>query len=182
MTLTVTRAWRSSVQLDEEIGTGASGVLEFSNIPQNYRHLQISLMGRSDAAATSSSVHLTFETSPTAGAYNHQRLTGAAATAAASENVGASDFIHALTVPAASSTANLYGGGEIIIFEYTNTGMMKMVNAQQGGATNVATGAIVAAITTGVWESTDAISLIRLTLAAGNWTTLSRATLYGVPR
>lgn len=169
------------VKIAEVSGTGASGVLEFASIPPSFRNLIVSFIGRSSAAVTASNVQLTFETSPTAGAYDHQRVNAAAAVVSASENIGASDFIIAGIVAGASSTASVHGGGRIYLPEYANTGVFKVIGSHSFGAGSLGTGVIFAEIGTGVWESLTAINRIRLTLASGSWATTSRATLYGEP-
>jgi hypothetical protein len=168
-------------KLAEVSGTGASGVLEFSSISGAYRELLLVFFGRSDAAATASSVRLTFEAVPTAGAYDDQYMVATNATPGAAQNIGTSDFIFIGYVPAASSTANLYSSTEIRLTEYANTTTFKMARALAGGTTTIASGGFLTTFHGGVWESTAAIDRVRLTLSAGNWTTTTRATLYGLP-
>lgn len=163
-----------------QVGTGASGVLEFSSIPAGYRALIVELVGRSDAAAAAASARLTFETSPTAGAYDHQLLTTFGATLSASENVGASDWIALGFVPAGTSSANLHAAIAIELPEYANTGILKPVRVVGSGLTNLAANGLFTTQVAGVWESTAAIDRVRLVLASGNWTTSTVARLYGL--
>lgn len=169
------------VKLGEVAGTGASGVLEIASIPAVFRSLEIHLIGRSDTAATSASVRMTFETSPTAGAYNHEQLLASATSVTGAENIGASDHITTAAVPAASSSASVMTAARILILDYANTGIFKTVLINSAEPTNIATSAIFLRHMAGCWESTAAISRVRLTLSAGNWTTASRMTIYGIP-
>jgi hypothetical protein len=162
-------------------GTGASGVLEFASIPSTYRSLMVIVTGRSDGAVAGTDIRMTFETSPTAGAYDYQRVRGLATAVTANENIGASDWIEVGTVPGNAATANAYGGAHILIPEYATTGMFKPVRSNALTVTIITSGGIGNDDITGVWESTAAIDRIRLTLGSGNWTTTSRATLYGIP-
>lgn len=165
----------------EAVGTGASGVLEFTGIPASFRNLVVSFVGRSTAAADYATVQLTFETSPTAGAYDHQNILGQAGVASAGENIGASNSIEAGYLAANTSSANVHGGGRIYLPEYANTGIFKAVSIVTHGGSSLVTARILTEVVAGIWESTAAIDRIRLTLSGGSWTTTSRATLYGEP-
>jgi len=166
-------------KIAEVSGTGASGVLEFSSIPSSYRSLRVIWMGKSDAA-TPPGLRLTFETSPTAGAYNNQTLQVSASTTTVSENLGTSDFIQAGVV-SSNVTANIVASGDILLPEYANTSVFKTALCLNSGADVLSTGNFFFRNVAGLWESTAAINRIRLTLSSGSWTTTSRATLYGVP-
>jgi len=163
-------------------GTGASGTIEFSSIPQIYRALQLHVCGRSDAAgAAGASIWATFESSPTAGAYNTQRTIFSATTSSLSEQLGTVDRVDCGAVPTAGSTANLYSGVIITIPEYRNTSMWKNVVTHSGSVTDLSSGGLSVRTNYGVWESTAAIDRIRLALSTGNWTTATRVTLWGLP-
>lgn len=178
-----TSAWGyyGAVLLDSKTGTGASGVIEFSSINQNFGSLLLVGDGRSDTAATSSSVGMTFETSPTAGAYNHVIVFGSQAGFGGSDNFGATDSINAGLVPAASSTANLYGSIQVLIPNYANTTKFKTTQGTNTDFREISATNFYLRQVGGCWESTAAIDRIRLTLAAGNWTALSHFKLYGLP-
>ena len=178
-----TSSWdyHTVVRLDQQSGTGASGIITFSTVNANFRNLIIRGVGRSDNASHAVTARLSFESSPTSGAYDHQRAFAFATTLQADENIGAADYITIGVFPGSTSTSNLYGSATIEIPEYANTSIFKPVQIQSGGQTHLGTGEIVTAMVSGVWESTAAISTIRLVLSAGNWTTASRFTLYGEP-
>lgn len=178
-----TSAWGYSqmVKLAEIAGTGASGVLEIASIPATFRTLEIHLIGRSDTAATSTGVRMTFETSPTSGAYNHEQLLASSTSVSSAENIGASDFITVAAVPAASSSANVMTAARILIPDYANTGIFKTTISTASEPTTIATASIFIRQMAGLFEATAAISRVRLTLSAGNWTTASRMTIYGIP-
>lgn len=174
---TVTR-----LKIGEAVGTGASGVLEVASIPGTYRALYGTLDGgRSDASGHSFTVRMTFETSPTAGAYDHQRLFVAATSLNADENIGTSDFLNVGLVPGSTSTANLTASIAFEIPGYASTTPMKIITSRNGGATNLATGEIFVIHTTGVYEVASAISRVRLTLSSGNWPATARLTIWGDP-
>lgn len=160
-------------------GTGASGVLEFSSIPATYRSLVLHLVGKgTDGSAQV--IRLTFESSPTSGAYDNQTLVALNTSFSGAENIGANDFITLGTAPG-NATANLFSAGEILLPEYANTSMFKCSLSRLADFRAISSANLAFFNTVGLWESTAAIDRIRLTLAAGSWTTTSRATLYGIP-
>lgn len=167
--------------LGQASGTGASSVISITGIPATYRSLVIHISGRTDAATTATAIRLTFEASPTVGAYFHQLLRGNNVTTSASQNAGSSDFLGIASAPGASSTASLYGMAIVTIPEYANTSMKKNVISQTAAASNLATGELYIDNVSGFWNATTAISAIYLTLASGNWTAASRVSVFGAP-
>lgn len=170
------------VKLGEATGTGSATYLEVSSISGAYRSLYIEVDGgRSDTAATAVGVVMTVESSPTAGAYDGQRVYGANTTVTGDENIGAADNINCGSVPGASSSANLAGAIAIRIPGYASTGYFKSAIIDSASPTNIASGALFRFANMGVIELTAAISLVRLTLGSGNWTATSRMTVWGLP-
>lgn len=178
-----TSAWGyyGAVLLDEKTGTGASGVIEFSNINQNFGSLLLIGDGRSDTAATNVINALTFETSPTSGAYNAIVTVATGSSTVVAETIGSVDYIPGGVFPGASSTANLSSAVRLEIANYANTTRFKTVMGQNAEFRAISSGNINVRSIAGCWESTAAIDRIRLTLAAGNWTTSSHFKLYGLP-
>lgn len=167
------------VKIGEAVGTGASGTLEVV-VPASYSELQISWVGRSDAAGTAGAgARLTFETSPTAGAYDYEQLGAAATTATAVEVLGTVDAITVGAVPTAGNTANLVSSGKVWIPGYAGSGW-KVATAGGGAAIDITTGTLGVRAVAGVFESTGAIARVRLTLSTGNWTAVSKLVVYGL--
>lgn len=170
-------------RIAELVGTGSSGVLEFANIPQYYRDLELILCGRSTAAIAVDAGQMTFETSPTSGAYNTQRYYGFGSSSGADEVIGIESWIRTVGFPGALSPANLSRTLHAFIPDYARTDMFKHVGAYDAGgegASPLATNGLVIAYVNGLWESTAAIDRIRVLLTTGNWTTSTRAVLYGI--
>lgn len=163
-------------------GDGVSGVLEFTNIPQSYRHLNVVLSGRTTANVLLSScaLWLTFETSPTAGTYNRQYVQGSKTTVSASEDLGVTDAIFLMNMPGSDSPANLHRGTNLHVYEYAKTDVFKNALSLVVGGIQILDTGFPTTLVNGVWESTAAINRIRLSLGSGAWTTTSRASLYGV--
>lgn len=174
--------YHAPVKLGSASGTGASGVIEFTSIPAVFKHLLVRVTGRSDAAGTAGTeLRLTFESSPTAGTYDHEQISAVNTTVSASQNVGTSDYILCGLFPTAGATSTLAGYAAIEIGDYTNTSIYKPVLVTGAALLELTSGSLQYKQAVGVWESTLAIDRVRLTLQSGNFATLSRATLYGVP-
>lgn len=165
--------------IDTQIGTGASGVLTFSSIPATFRELELTIVGRSDTAATNIGLRIAFNSDSTAAHYFDQQIQVSNTILASSENLGANGYISAGNVAGASSTANVYTMHKVWLPEYANTSIFKPIQILQGGALSAATGLVLGRTINGVFESTSAIASMTLTLASGNWTTVSKATLKG---
>jgi hypothetical protein len=169
------------LKIAEVSGTGASATIEFTSIPATYRSLEIHLVGRSTNASGFNSVTLTFESSPTAGSYNHQRFVAFGTSTAAQENIGATSSILVGTAPGSTAVAAAHGAVRISLIEYANTNVMKTSISHSLGVDTLASAGIGTDVNAGIWESTTAIDRVRLSIAAGSWTTTTRATLYGIP-
>ncbi len=177
-----TSAWgyNSPVKIGEVSGTGSSGVLEISGLPATFRELNVSLDGgrSTQTSATAAVVRMTFESTPTAGGYDNQRMLAGSTIVVGDENIGASDFINCGIVPAADSTVNVAGSLNISLPGYAGTSAFKTALVQNCGPAALTSGNLTALISAGVWESMAAITRVRLTLSAGNWTTGSRMTIW----
>jgi hypothetical protein len=161
-------------------GTGASGTLSFNPITGVYRQLWLVLYGRSDTAATSATVKIQLNGNSTGASYIYQLTRSSATVVSGVEAIGTQGWIHGGVVPGATSTANYYSQSQIWIDEYANTSNFKIVNVDAAGITNGASSGIIKDNVSGQFGSTAAVTQIDLVLTAGNWTTGSRATLWGM--
>ena len=178
----ITSSYGVMRKIAEVSGTGSSAVLEFSSIPAVYRSLMLQIVGRSTyTGAVSTGWRVTFETSPTSGSYHQQLLQVFGSTTQPIEQISLIDFLSAGVGPTADSTANWHASAIVHLPEYANTSIYKTLVAYGTGANDKSTGNLFFRFAGGVWESTAAIDRVRITQALGNWTTTSRATLYGVP-
>lgn len=169
------------LKIGEVAGTGASGVLEIAGIPSTYRSLMLQWVGRSTGAVTTDDARLTFETTPTPGAYAHQYMYATGTTFTAAQNPGTFNFISVGFLPGASSTANLHASGRIEVPEYANAAVHKTTIAHNAGFATLVGSVYYAMYVVGAFLALPAINRVRLTLNSGFWTTTSRMTLYGLP-
>jgi hypothetical protein len=153
-------------------GTGASAVLTFSSIPATYTHLQIRFNGLSSSNAT-----LTVRYNSDTGsnyAMHYLLGNGSSASAGAETTQTLMNLYGSVPLAAASSQT---GTSIIDILDYANTNKYKTLRSLTGYDSN---GSGFAVLTSGLWQSTSAITSITLTANAGNWTTTTTAALYGV--
>jgi hypothetical protein len=147
-------------------GTGSSGVFTFSSIPSTYTDIKVVLAG---TTSSNGSILLTFN-SDTATNYSLTSLAGSGTTASSGRgSTRANIFVPWFYGFFGSTQANLL----IDVMNYSNATTYKTALCRvntDGGVEAVV----------GLWRSTSAISTITLTTQAGNFTTATTATLYGI--
>lgn len=171
---------RGLSKIAEASGTGASGVITFSSIPATYRELEITVFGRGDTAATNVNCRMTINGNSTATDYDSEHGLASGISTTAVEHLGDVGYIDAGNFPAASSTSNLYSSTKLWLPEYANTSPWKVVQFLTSNLLTLLTGNLTPRFGAAAFESTAAISSLTFTLSAGNWTTASRITLWGM--
>ena len=150
--------------------TGAAGSITFSSIPATYTHLQIRLVlpGSSD-----SDVWMRFN-SDTGSNYASHRIYGDGSSAA----VGASSTSTKIDFGARSSASNTYPAPTIIdILDYKNTNKYKTSRSLFGWDAN---GSGYIMFSSGLWQSSSAITTILLLPQVGSFQAGTHAALYGI--
>ena len=156
-------------------GTGSSAVITFSSIPQDYRHLQIRYVGKN--TTNSNDVYITMN-GVSSGVYMSHRLWGNGTTVAVTPSGTASQtFIILTDALAISTTADCFGAGVIDILDYPSTTKNKTVRAIYGVSDAGAAGSN---LSSGLYAQTTAVSSLTFTTATGNFTSLTRFSLYGI--
>jgi hypothetical protein len=168
-------------RIAEISGSGSSGVLEFTSIPQMYRHLYIIASLKSTLAVDTDTVALTLEAVPTVGAYDSQYIETFTSVSGAAEHLGTPHNIELGYVSDShASNANVYSAFELWLPEYSRTDQFKTVLSVGIGAIRPVSGYMAQTFTTGLWESTAGVDRLRFTLLQANFTTESRIALYGI--
>jgi hypothetical protein len=159
-------------------GTGSSGIITFSSIPQEYKHLQIRGLARSTITGDDDADFLVTFNSDTAANYSIHALRGSGSSVASTGTASTT----AITIFRAgrrdTSSANTLGASIINIHDYSLTSKNKTLSAFAGNDDNDTTGDV--ALSTGSWMSTSAITSIEIKLASNNWTTQTQFALYGI--
>lgn len=158
---------------------GAVSDFTFSDIPQDYTHLQIRGIGRSSNAGNSFGWGYYIFNSDTAANYSSHILQGNGASATSASYTGATNGlqIRATDFARSGTTANTFGVTIVDILDYSNTNKYKTIRAIGGSDTN---GAGIVSLASGNWRSTSAITTIKITNQTDNWNQYSSFALYGI--
>lgn len=158
------------------LGTGSSGVITFSNIPQIYKHLQVRAILRGTASATANGTDMRFN-GDSGSNYTLHRLIGDGSAASADGYTSRTGAWLGLETDA-SATANIYAVCVTDILDYTNQNKYKTTRSLSGYDLN---GSGQFNFASAVWLNTSAIKSITINAAAsGNWTTATRISIYGI--
>ena len=159
------------------VGAGGSSSVTFSDIPGNYEHLQIRCIFQRTTAATFSSASIIFNSDTTNTNYARHDLYG---TGAATGSSGIATGSNTSKIIAYMGSGTAFGPGIVDILDYTNTNKYKVVRAL-GGVDNNGSG--LAALSSGMWLSTAAITSINMTFDSGATASqYSSFALYGIKR
>jgi len=156
------------------VPSGGLASITFSNIPQNYSHLQMRIMPRTTTATTDDNVVGTFN-GDTGGNYVTHYLSSAGTGSVQSAIVGTnSTVIFFGRQTGASSGANQFGVGVIDILDYNNPNKSKTLKSLSGWNSN---GSGQLWYWSGAWMNTNPITSISIT---GPFAENSHFALYGV--
>jgi hypothetical protein len=152
--VTPTAQYNSIATVSYASGTG--GDVTFTNIPTNYRHLQIRMFMRDTRAATDSTWFMQFN-GDTGNNYSYQGM-GANGSTISNVTSTSTNSMQGIT-SATSAGANRFGSAVIDIFDVNQTNKYKPVT-YQSGYTNNGSGNIYTIA--GSWLSTAAINSITI--------------------
>ena len=163
----------------------ATSTISFTSIPGTYKHLQLRMLGRSDATDTEDYYKIVFN-SDTSAVYSGHFYKGNGTTTQTSYLNGFA-FMYGLSFSAASNTAGNYSGAVIDIHDYTSTSRAKTVR-MFGGEDNAGTGggADDVRYMTGAWFPATNVAITSITLTVirtaqgGNFKEKSHFALYGI--
>jgi hypothetical protein len=154
-------------------GTGSSGVITFSSIPQDYKHLQLRYTAKNSSSATQMNITMNGITS---GVYIRHSLLGNGTAASSTASSTSQTAIQLVESMASSTTASAVAAGVIDILDYTNASKNTTIRALYGMRDNINR----VYLSSGLYNQTTAVSSLTLTASANNFATLSRFSLYGI--
>jgi len=166
------------------VGSGGAANVEFTSIPATYTHLQVRGIARANRATYGAdTMRLTFN-SDTGTNYASHRLLGDGSTAYANASTTQSyiqfgDSVGTNNGPGAGNV----GVSVVDILDYANTNKYKTVRVLAGVDVNgtVAGFGGVVGLTSGLWQSTSAITSIKLVVETGiNFLQYTTFALYGI--
>lgn len=169
----------------QTVGVGGASSITFSSIPSTYKHLQIRAIASSDRTGyVVNNYKMTFNGDTASNYRSHWIIGGYGTTPTAdSSNSGPEGFIY-MPTGTTSAASNIFTGMIIDVLDYTNTNKNKTSRNLMGYDVNgtSGTGSYGGAIsmTSGLWQSTSAISSITLAPESFNWIRYSSFALYGI--
>lgn len=168
-----------AVVLADVVLSASAGVIEFDNINQEFQHLELIAVVRSDAAAGITGSILRFN-GDSSGSYDNQVMDGSGTTVNANQGFGDSGITSAILVPS-SGGATLFGGSRLWIPDYRDTGKDQNVAAYSVAKVGTASGDMFVRSGAGFWRNGAAITKISLHSSPGSFVAGSRLTLAAYP-
>lgn len=160
---------------DTTLGASAATV-DFTSIPATFAHLMLVGLARGDTAAVTTSILLRFNGDAGA-SYAVELLQGSGAAASAAAATGGTSM-QLGSIAAATAADTVFTPVWCLIPNYLNTvaGKDALSLCYSAGGTQLVQ------LAGGHWPNLTAVNRITLLLAAGNFLTGTRFTLYGVPQ
>jgi hypothetical protein len=157
------------------VGAGGSNSIQFTSIPNTYKHLQIRYMARN--TASNFNAFLVTYNSDTSASYDWHILYGTGS-GVGNENGVTDTNIRFISIPG-GATPTAFNAGIIDILDYANTSKNKTMRVQSGIDTN-SQGYV--NMCSGLWRNTSAISTISITNISGgdNFVQYTHFALYGI--
>lgn len=159
--------------------SGTSAAVTFSNIPQNYKNLQVRMLAQETRATYGVGGFTMQYNSDTGSNYSQHLLYGDGASAIAAAGASQSSM---LTGYAGTNTGGTFSGVIIDILDYANVYKYKTSRSLFGVDLNGTVGGIggYVGMASGLWMNTAAITSIVLTPSFSPFTANSRFSLYGI--
>jgi len=154
-------------------GTGSSGTITFSSIPQTYKHLQVRMTSKTTISGSTTAIYLRLNGIST-GVYSQHILGGDGSSVQSGNGTSKTEIDYLL---GAGNSDSLVAAASILDFaDYASTSKNKTVRIFQGykGSGNRID------LSSGCYGQTTAISSINLSLFSGSFTALTRVSLYGI--
>ena len=155
------------------VGSGGASNIEFTSIPSGFTHLQIRLIN--DTSAGDVNIRAQFN-GDTGGNYSWHTLYGPGNGSAYSDFNGVSSTYYG-SFSRGGNGSGIFGASIVDILDYKNTNKYKTVRSLTGKDSN---GAGIMWLSSGLWQSTTAISSIKIFPESGNFNQYSQFALYGV--
>jgi len=158
------------------VDSSGASTITFSNIPQNYKHLQIRYIGRGSSSTVYS--RLRFNSDTSTNYYTHELYGGGGGSLGAQAYSGSSFNAIVLSGQGFTSASSTFNGGIVDILDYTSTSKNKTVKILEGFDAN-GSGAL--GLYSGLWSATPAaITTIEIIISSGTFSQYSHFALYGI--
>jgi large repetitive protein len=169
------------------VGSGGSSSISFTSIPSTYTHLQIRFIAQSNYTYPVDDAYIRFNSDTGSNYASHSLQGNGSAASAGSATSTTSEQIAYGTVGTTSGnqTTASWGAFVVDILDYSNTNKYKTTRTISGndcnGTGNASLGGRVG-LTSGLWQSTAAVTNIEIICALGarNFQEYSHFALYGI--
>ena len=161
------------------LSSGASSI-DFTSIPNTYKHLQIRGIARNNSTSANDLEGLLIQYNADTGSnYSWHALRGDGATASAAA-ASAQSYIYSGYHPSNGSTSNTFAAFVIDILDYSDTNKYKTQRVLGSVETNNSNNSQVT-LFSGNWRSTSAINSIKIySTSSRNFLQYSQFALYGI--
>jgi hypothetical protein len=164
-------------------GTGSSGTITFSSIPQTYKHLHIRcLVKDTNTTEAASPMYIWFNGDTSYTHYNHSIFGRGTGAPIAYNTADTAMYIMSAVITSSSTANNAFAPSIIDIPDYASTVKNKVVRAFSG-APNLGTNNVElrVALSSGLYPKTNAVESITLQSGISNtFTNTSKFALYGI--
>lgn len=157
------------------VGAGGAADVTFSSIPSGYTHLQVRMIVRTNEANTNQNFKLQMN-SDTGNNYSYHRIYGSG-TSAAADAASSNGYILLDRTAGNNATSSIFGTAVLDILDYANTNKYKTTRLL-GGVDLNGSGYIM--FSSGLWQSTSAITSLKIYPSTGSWVQYSHFALYGI--
>lgn len=154
--------------------TTAPTSIVFSSIPQTYKHLQIRWVAKS-SGSTGASSNMNITINGATSGYSEHEMVGNGTAVSSTNNFNQSDITLSRSIAQATTTGAV-SAGILDILDYSSTTKNKTIKAFYG-LTNVET---LVRLVSGLFGNTAAITNLTFTTGSGNFTNVTRFSLYGI--
>jgi hypothetical protein len=161
------------------VGAGGSASINFTSIPQTYKHLQVRYIARNTATGyvSGGATYMQFNGDTTVNYSFHDVRGDGSSTSSYGQPASGGNNVMYVNGQTGSGSSNtlIYGSAIIDILDYTNTNKNKTIKVFGGQDTS---GAGILDLDGGAWYSTSAITSIQIT--NGTFAQYSHFALYGI--
>lgn len=156
------------------VGSGGQDIVEFTSIPQTFKHLQIRFMFKNNDTGSFNNSPMRFNNA-SSGYFEHYLTSDTAINATGGANLGAFNTI--IWAASTNLNANVFSAGVVEILDYSSTSKTKVVRSYGGGNNNTSG---ILWLHSGLFNSQDAVSSIQVDIGGQMVSEHSQFALYGI--
>jgi hypothetical protein len=153
------------------VGSGGAANVEFTSIPSTFEHLQLRMIGRT---TSSPFAKVQYNSDTTASNYRSHFIYGNGSSVVATNTA---DIAYIAYLSTSGNQANEFGDAVTDILDYKNTNKYKTARSINGNEQG--SGGFVI-LFSHLWESTSAITAIKILPASGDFEQNTKIALYGI--